>query len=209
MSLQSSKESTAVLTVTPRKAHQTKGEIRALRISGQIPCVLYGGAPSENLSVCSKEIFRELENPGVFSRVFNLSHYGKALISSIQFCSVKDRPIHIDLRRLLEHEKIKILVRVVFLHQDKSVGIKRGGALNIVHHHLEVLTPAHRIPKAIEVDLSSLDIGQTIHLTSLTLPEGVQVLHVEKDEAIASIVPPSSGDKSDTQDASDAQTVTA
>ncbi|PPE04191.1 50S ribosomal protein L25 [Holospora curviuscula] len=208
MNQKSTKESFSVLTVYPRKPHQTKGEIRALRLSGRIPCVLYGGGPSENLSVCAKDISKELEIPGIFSRVFHLSDHGKALISSIQFCSVKDRAIHIDLRRLSGHQKINLLVRIVFLNQDKSIGIKRGGALNVVHHHLEVLAPASRIPESIEVDLSSLDIGQTIHLTSITLPEDVQVLHVEKDEAIVSIVPPFSGDKSETQENSESQTAT-
>lgn len=193
------------LTVYPRQAHQTKGQIRALRLSGRIPCVLYGEGPSENVSVCAKDIASELEKPGIFSRVFQVQDHGKVLISSIQFCSVKDRPVHVDLRRLSKNQKIKLLVRIAFLHQDKSVGIKRGGALNVVHHHLEILAPADHIPEVIEVDISNLDIGQTIHLESIALPKDVQVLHVEKDEAIASIVPPSSGDKLDVQEHSDSQ----
>ncbi|ETZ06760.1 50S ribosomal protein L25 [Holospora obtusa F1] len=199
-------DSVLSLTVYPRNANQTKGQIRALRLSGRIPSVLYGQGPSENISVCAKNIAFELEKPGIFSRVFQLPNYGKVLISAIQFCSVKDKPIHVDFRRLSKDQKIKILVRIVFLNQDKSVGIKRGGALNIVHHHLEVFAPVDCIPEAIDVDLLNLDIGQTIHLESIQLPEGIQVLHVEKDEAIASIVPPSSGDKTDDQEVSEAQT---
>lgn len=194
---QSTLDSARVLNVSPRDIKQTKSQIRALRLSGGVPCVLYGSGPSENLSVPMKEITRELESPGVFSRVFELPEYGKALISAIQFCNVKDRPLHVDFRRLSADQKVKLLIRVVFLHEDKSLGLKRGGALNVVHHHLEVLVPVEHIPESIEVDLSHLDIGETLHLDKIQLPKGVQVLHVQHNEAIVSIVPPSAEETSE------------
>lgn len=190
------------LTVNARDVQQTKGQIRTLRISGQVPCVIYGSGPSENVSIPLKEMIREINKPGVFSRVFETEQYGKMLISSIQFCNVKDIPLHVDLRRLSADQKVKLSVRITFINEETSIGIKRGGELNIVHHNLEILTPVTHIPEFIQVDLSQLDIGETIHLNTIQLPEDIQVLHVKADEAIVSIVPPSSGESSESTEAS-------
>ena len=180
------------LNVSSRSPQQTKGQLRTMRLAGQVPCVIYGSGASENISVPLKELVKELAKPGIFSRVFETDTHGKLLISSIQFCNLKDTPLHVDFRRLAANQTIKLLVRIVLVNEETSVGIKRGGALNIVHHHLEILAPATQIPDAIHVDISQLDIGETVHLNTLTLPKGVQVLHVQPDEAIVSIVPPSS-----------------
>lgn len=190
------------LSVSSRDVQQTKGQIRTLRLSGQVPCVIYGSGPSENVSVPLKEMVREISKPGIFSRVFETGKHGKMLISSIQFCNVKDTPLHVDLRRLTADQKVKLSVRIIFLNEETSIGIKRGGELNIVHHHLEILTPVTHIPESIQIDLGQLDIGATIHLNAVQLPEDMQVLHVHPDEAIVSIVPPSSEESAESTEAS-------
>jgi large subunit ribosomal protein L25 len=190
------------LIIRDRDVNQTKGQIRTLRLSGQVPCVIYGSGPSENVSIPLKELVREISKPGIFSRVFETEKYGKMLISSIQFCNVKDVPLHVDLRRLSENQKVKLSVRLTFINEEISIGIKRGGELNIVHHNLEILTPVTHIPEFIQIDLSQLDIGETIHLNTVQLPQGIQVLHVQEDEAIVSIVPPSSEEPSAATEAS-------
>jgi len=177
------------IEVQTRPAHQTKGEIRISRQQGWIPAILYGNKVEPiKLSVFTKSFLKELSNPGIYTRVFNLGSFGSALVKNMQFPPTKDTPMHIDWMRLGDRVTISIPLR--FLHEELSPGMKKGGALNVIHYALEVSVSSHHIPHDIPVDLTGIEIGQTIHLSDLNLTEDMRVLHLSKDSSIVSVVAP-------------------
>jgi large subunit ribosomal protein L25 len=117
--------------------------------------------------------------------------YGKetqpVIAKDVQFDPVSDEPIHFDLYRVEANQRIRIAVAVHFRHQDESPGIKRGGALNIVRHDIEVWAPATAIPEELVADLTGLEIGDAVRISSLTLPEGVETAIHDPEMVIATI----------------------
>jgi large subunit ribosomal protein L25 len=105
----------------------------------------------------------------------------------VQFDPVRDEPVHFDLFRVDAHASVRIAVPVHFQNQDASPGLKRGGALNVDLHEIEVMAPADAIPEEILVDLTGLDIGATVRAADLLLPDGVQVHSHHRDAIVASI----------------------
>lgn len=187
------------MTATPQLDVQLregtgKGATRALRREGRVPAVLYGGeeAPA-HFSLDPIQLDKELHKTGFMSRVFELPFQGKkekALARAVQFHPVTDRPLHVDFYRITKGAKITLFVPIQFINELASPGIKRGGVLNIINHNLEVIADVDRIPSHIEVDLTGLEIHDTIHLNNLKLPEGVAPAHSERDNDIANIVAP-------------------
>lgn len=187
------------MTATPQLDVQLregtgKGATRALRREGRVPAVLYGGeeAPA-HFSLDPIQLDKELHKTGFMSRVFELPFQGKkekALARAVQFHPVTDRPLHVDFYRITKGAKITLFVPIQFINELASPGIKRGGVLNIINHNLEVIADVDRIPSHIEVDLTGLEIHDTIHLNHLKLPEGVAPAHSERDNDIANIVAP-------------------
>lgn len=187
------------MTATPQLDVQLregtgKGATRALRREGRVPAVLYGGeeAPA-HFSLDPIQLDKELHKTGFMSRVFELPLQGKkekALARAVQFHPVTDRPLHVDFYRITKGAKITLFVPIQFINELASPGIKRGGVLNIINHNLEVIADVDRIPSHIEVDLTGLEIHDTIHLNHLKLPEGVAPAHSERDNDIANIVAP-------------------
>ncbi len=178
------------IAIQARKANQTKGELSALRQEGWIPCVIYGNNQEPfTLSILAKPFVKELEKPGIRTHVFNLGSFGMALIKDMQFHPTKDIPIHIDFLRL--SDRVTVSVPLKFVHEDRSPGMKRGGVLNVIHYALDLSVPSHHIPHELCIDLTGREIGQTIHLKDIELPEDSKILHVQQDESIASIVAPS------------------
>ena len=187
------------MTATPQLDVQLregtgKGATRALRREGRVPAVLYGGeeAPA-HFSLDPIQLDKELHKTGFMSRVFELPLQGKkekALARAVQFHPVTDRPLHVDFYRITKGAKITLFVPIQFINELASPGIKRGGVLNIINHNLEVIADVDRIPSHIEVDLTGLEIHDTIHLNNLKLPEGVAPAHSERDNDIANIVAP-------------------
>lgn len=178
------------IAVQARKVNQSKGELSALRKEGWIPCVIYGNNQEPcTLSVLTKPFLKELEKPGIRTRVFNLESFGMALVKEMQFHPTKDIPIHIDFLRL--SDRVTVSVPLKFIHEDRSPGMKRGGVLNVIHYALDLSVPSHHIPHELCIDLTGKEIGQTIHLQDVQLPEDSRILHVQQDESIASIVAPS------------------
>lgn len=173
-----------------RPSGQSKGQLSGLRRQGWIPAVLYG---SQKESVCfsveAKSFLREMEKPGIRTRVFDLGSLGIALVKEIQFKPTRDVPVHVDFLRLSDRVVVSVPLR--FVHGERCPGIKRGGVLNVIHYTLDLSVPSHQIPHELEVNLSGMDIGQTVHLKDVPLPEGSRVLHVQIDESIVSIVAPS------------------
>ncbi len=171
-----------------------KGASRALRRGGRVPAVLYGGKDTPvHFSLDPIQLNKELHSTGFLSKVFELPVEGKkekALARAVQFHPVTDRPLHVDFLRVSKEGKITVAVPLQFINETNSPGIKRGGVLNILIHNLEVISDIDHIPSHIEIDLSGLEIQDTIHLKNLKFPEGVIPAHAERDNDIANIVAP-------------------
>jgi large subunit ribosomal protein L25 len=171
-----------------------KGASRALRRDGRVPAVLYGGKDVPiHFSLDPVQLDKELHTTGFLSKVFELSLDGKkekALAREVQFHPVTDRPLHVDFLRVSKDSKITVSVPFNFINELASPGIKRGGVLNIVLHNLDVVSDIDHIPSHIDIDLTGLEIHDTIHLDKLTLPKGVVAAHPERDNDIANIVAP-------------------
>ena len=177
------------IDVQARSAQQTKGNIKNLRHQGWIPSVIYGNQTNaDTLSVSTKTFVKELRNPGIYTRIFDLGSFGKALVKHIQFPPTSDTPIHIDWIRL--GARVTIAIPIRFVHADLSPGIKKGGMLNVIFYTLDVSVPSENIPQDLIVDLTGMEIGRSVHLSDVALPNDIKVLHLHADATIASIVAP-------------------
>jgi large subunit ribosomal protein L25 len=168
-----------------------KGGARAARRADQVPGILYGGAKGPVAVAVKRNDFRKALYTGKLLGHLVTLKYGKetqpVIAKDVQFHPVSDEPMHFDLYRVDEHQLIKIAVPVHFRHQDASPGIKRGGALNINTHELEIWAPADSIPEELVADLTGLEIGDAIRISSLTLPEGVEADMDDAEYVIATI----------------------
>ena len=128
----------------------------------------------------------------------------KTLAKDVAFHPVTDRPLHADFLRLTGDSKIEVQVPVVFVNEDASPGLKKGGVLNIVRHELELVCPAESIPGEIQIDVTGKDVGDSIHISEVTLPKGVTSAITDRDFTIATLVAPSALKKSEGEAAEDA-----
>ena len=128
----------------------------------------------------------------------------RTLPKDVQFHPVTDRPLHVDFLRISEHSKVTVAVPIRFADEERSRGLKRGGVLNAVRHELELVCDAAEIPDEIEISLAGLDIGDSLHISAVTLPKGVESAITDRDFTIATIVPPS-GLKMEAEDAQAAE----
>lgn len=172
-----------------------KGASRAVRREGRVPAVVYGaGQPVEAISLDANQT-RQLIFAGHFlTTIFEIDLGGRrtrAIPRDYQLDPVKDTPIHVDFLRLAEGQTLKVEVPVHVVGQDASPGLRRGGTLNIVRHTIEVEAPADAIPDSIDADISGLDIGGSLHASSLTFPAGVRPTITERDFTIVTVVAPS------------------
>ena len=153
------------------------GGARASRNAGKVPGILYGGALAPVPIAVNLNAFKKALYTGKLAGHLVTLKYGnetqKVIAKSIDFHPVHDTPIHFDLYRVDEHAKIKISVPVHFKNHELSPGLKKGGALNVSIHELEINVPADHIPEDIIVDLTGLEIGQSVHVSDLKLPSDV------------------------------------
>lgn len=172
-----------------------KGTARQTRRSGRIPAVIYGGKQAPVMVTLETRTFtRVLHQPGFFTHLFDVtvgeeSH--RVLARDVQFHPVTDVPLHVDFLRVSADTKITVSVPVEFVGHEKSPGIKRGGVLNIVAHEIELTCAADSIPEHIVVSLEGVDLGASIHIGALKLPEGAVPTTHGHDFTIASIAAPS------------------
>ena len=182
------------LAAEPRQ-RAGKGTARRTRRAGRIPAVIYGNKESPlMISVDLNAFLKLVKKPGFFTHLFDLTIDGvnhRVLPRDVAFDPVTDVPIHVDFLRVAANTKITVSVPVAFINQDKSPGLKRGGALNIVRHEIELLCDANAIPEQVVVDLDGLDLGASIHFHSIKLPEGVATTIAERDFTVATIATPS------------------
>jgi large subunit ribosomal protein L25 len=172
-----------------------KGAARALRREGWIPAVIYGEKKDPlPISISYKEAMKHIYAGGFLSHVIEVDVEGEkhsVIPRDYQLDPVKDQALHVDFLRVGPNTKLHVQVPVHFENQETSPGIKKGGVLNIVHHTLDMVCPASAIPEAITIDLAGKDVGDSIHLSSITLPKGTSVRTHEKDMTIATIAAPS------------------
>jgi large subunit ribosomal protein L25 len=171
-----------------------KGAARAARRQGQVPGVIYGDKkPATPISFEPRLLWAEMNRPGFRTRLYDVQVGNAAercLFRDVQTDPVTDRPIHVDLMRVSATSRIHVRVPVHFSGQEKSPGIKRGGVLNVVNHEIEVVCLASAIPEFLMVEVGHLDIGHSIHLNEVTLPEGVTAATHFKGVTVATVAAP-------------------
>jgi large subunit ribosomal protein L25 len=171
-----------------------KGANRALRRAGRVPAVVYGGdAPQEMVSLEARELRRALHNSRFFSTLCSLQMNGgsvRVLAREVQLHPVSGEALHIDFMRVGRDATVTVTVPVVFANEDISRGLKRGGVLNIVRREVELVCPVDAIPGEITVDLKDADINDSLHISQVSLPAGVEPAITDRDFTIATISAP-------------------
>ena len=173
---------------------KTKGQVNDLRSKGNVPGIVYGGEqPNEKISISTKELKNLINKENFLSNVISINLDGKeqkVLTRNIAFDTVTDEPIHFDLMRIVKGGKIILEIPVKFINNELSPGLKRGGVLNIVRRKVELRCPAENIPTELVVDLEGLDIGTSIKISSINLPENVTPTIQGRDFVIATVAAP-------------------
>ncbi|MDF0541611.1 50S ribosomal protein L25/general stress protein Ctc [Sphingobium sp. H39-3-25] len=172
-----------------------KGASRALRREGRVPAVIYGNNEEPTIVHVEEKALNKLLGTGhFFNSVVMVEVGGKAirtLPKDVAFHPVNDRPLHADFLRVSEHATVHVNVPVRFENEDASPGLKRGGVLNIVRHDVELIVDASEIPDDVVVDLKGFDVGDSIHISAVTLPKGAKAAIDDRDFTLATIVAPS------------------
>ncbi len=181
------------LKVEPR-GKTGKGAAYRARKSGLIPGIVYGGSAQPVPVQVDEHTLRRLHGSGAFLQTLVMLEIGgektRVIPRAVQLDPVTDRPVHVDFLRLTPGGKITLDIPVHFHGNENSPGLKRGGVLNVVRHEVALLCPVDNIPEFIEGDLSGLDIGDSLHISAFTLPEGVRPVIRERDFTVATIAPP-------------------
>ena len=181
------------LEANPRP-NVTKGNNNILRKQGMVPGIVYGGQDeNELISVSKKHLKILLDQENILSNVLKIKINKKeinVLPREITFDVVTDEPIHVDFLRMVEGRTIILEIPVRFINNDKSPGLKRGGVLNIVRRKVELKCPTDGIPKELVVDLDGLDIGSSIKISAIKLPENVIPTITGRDFVIATVAAP-------------------
>ncbi|HXK53514.1 MAG TPA: 50S ribosomal protein L25/general stress protein Ctc [Hyphomicrobiales bacterium] len=171
-----------------------KGAARATRRAGLIPAVIYGNKQSPTaIAIDRKELTRLLGTGHFLTTLFAIDVDGtktRVLPRDVQFDPVRDFPVHVDFLRLGEHTRLDVAVPVHFINEEASPGIKRGGVLNIVRHEVELSCLADMIPDHLVADLTGLDIGDSLHISAISLPEGVTPTITDRDFTVATVAAP-------------------
>ena len=182
-----------------------KGASRALRNEGRVPAVIYGNK-EEPLSIHVEEkLLVKALNTGHFMNTVVMIDAGgqthRTLPKDVQFHPVTDRPMHVDFFRIGEHSTVTVAVPVRFVGEETSPGLKKGGVLNVVRHEIELVSDAAEIADEVVVDVSGFDVGDSIHISAVTLPKGAKSAIEDRDYTIATIVAPSALKSSEDQSA--------
>ena len=172
-----------------------KGASRALRREGRVPAVVYGEKQNPLSIHVEEKLLSKMLSTGHFMNTVVMIDVGgdstRSLPKAIDFHPVSSRPIHVDFLRISEHTKVHVAVPLRFDNEDASPGLKRGGVLNAVIHELEIVCDAASIPSEIHISLEGLDIGDSVHISQVKLPDGVTPANTDEDFTVATIVAPS------------------
>ena len=177
-----------------KRENLTSGSNNKLRADGLIPAILYGGKdPNQNISVSKKEISNIINSDTFLSKVLEIEIEGKkekVIPRDVSYNVISEEPIHIDFMRIVSGKKIILEIPVKFINHPDSPGLKRGGVLNIVRRKVELRCPAENIPDEIIVDLTGTDIGTSIKISSVKLPENVAPTITDRDFVVATVAAP-------------------
>jgi large subunit ribosomal protein L25 len=188
-------------TARPRAG---KGAARQARREGNVPAVIYGdGQPAEIIAIDGNDLWKQFIKGHFTSSVFDIAvgdNRIRVIPRDVQVDPVKDHPIHVDFLRIGKDGVIRVSVPVKFTNHTLSPGLKRGGVLNIVRHEVEIFCPYDRIPAFFEIDLEGMEIGRSIHISSVVMPEGVKPVISNRDFTVATIA----GAKKDDEEAATA-----
>lgn len=178
------------LSAEPRTS-AGKGAARAARRAGRVPGIIYGDNKEPlPISVDPRQLSRALARRGFFATLVDVAVDGtvhRTLPRDVQYHPATDAPLHIDFMRVRGHTRVTVTVPVVFANPEMSPGIRRGGILNIVRHGIELNCPVEGIPDRLVVELNGLEIGDSIHISRIIIPEGCRPTITERDFTIASI----------------------
>ena len=173
---------------------KSKGDVRSLRLAGNIPGIIYGGKDeNQKVTVLKKTLKSLLEKENFLSNIITLNLDGKpqnVLPREITYNVISDEPTHIDFLRVVPGVKIRIEVPVQFINHETSPGLKRGGVLNIVRRKIELKCLSEKIPEAIVINLDGVDIGESFKISSVKLEEGVTPTIIGRDFVIATLAAP-------------------
>lgn len=168
--------------------------LKQTRNNGKVPAIIYGENKDPILiTVDTKTIKKQIQQPGFFSRQFELkigNDNHRVLPKDLQLHPVKETIVHLDFLRVGENTKVTVSVPVRFINENSCEGLKQGGVINIVRHDIEVKSPVNKIPEAFEVNLDGLQIGDSIHVSSIDIDKEVKLLVSDRDFTIATIAPP-------------------
>jgi len=182
-----------IIDATVRNTN-TKGDVNSLRTKGNIPAIIYGGsAKNQKISLSKKNVKNLIEKQNFLSNIISINLEGKSenvLPKEIVWDPKSDEPIHIDFLRIVKGATVVLEIPVKFINEDKSPGLKRGGVLNIVRRKIELKCPTENIPKELIVDLDNLDIGASIKISSIKLPENVIPTIQGRDFVVATVAAP-------------------
>ena len=172
----------------------TKGEVNSLSINGNVPAIVYGGSEkNQKIYLSKKNIKNLIEKENFLSNIISINLDGKSenvLPKEIVWDPITDEPIHIDFLRIVKGAKVILEIPVKFINIEKSPGLKRGGVLNIVRRKVELKCPAENIPTELVVDLDNLDIGSSIKISSIKLPENITPTIQGRDFVVATVAAP-------------------
>jgi len=173
---------------------KSKGDVRSLRVGGNIPGIIYGGTEqNQKVTVLKKTLKTLIAKENFLSNIITLNLDGKpqnVLPREITYNVISDEPTHIDFLRVVPGVKIRIEVPVQFINHETSPGLKRGGVLNIVRRRIELKCPSEKIPESIVIDLDGVDIGESFKISSINLEEGVTPTIIGRDFVIATLAAP-------------------
>ena len=182
-----------------------KGAARAVRREGRVPAVIYGDKQDpQTISMDYHELMKQVQTGRFLSTLVDIDVDGtkvRTIPRDVQFDPGQDFVVHVDFLRLGVGARIAVEVAINFLGEEDSPGLKRGGVLNVVRHSVEIMCPADAIPEEFDLDVSALDIGDGVHASDLTLPEGMTFTITDRNFTIATISAPSGGADEDEEEA--------
>lgn len=184
-----------ILTISAEPRERAgKSSARAARRAGRVPGVIYGTTKDPALvTLDAKDLLKELKTGSFLATIYDLEigdRKERVLPRDVDFDPVTDWAIHVDFMRVSGSTSVDVQVPVVFLNQEESPGLKRGGLLNVVRHEIEMVCNADSIPPNIEIDLTGLEIGDSVHISMITLPAGAKPTITDRDFTIATIAAP-------------------
>ena len=182
-----------------------KGAARATRREGLVPCIVYGANKDPNMiSVDPRVIWKGLESGHFYSTVYTIDVDGgskeQALVRDVQFHPVTDQPLHVDFIRVSKKTKVNVNVPVVFANEEECVGLREGGIMNVIRHEVEVICSAADIPAEIVFDITEMNIGDTVRISDLPLPDGVESAITDRDPVVVNVVAPKTATASEEEE---------